>query len=612
MDVDAFKAKAKDKLEEILNVKREKLKEICAKNPKSRPACRDEQILVNRVTKKFWRRFNWPLRMIPLKSRWIINKVKKNCTPDSQEIGCKSPEVLQKKIMLKMQERWLQNVQMHCNRHKFWQGHKEKHFWWKNFANFGDKNSEKIFTPGEQYNSYQMHIMKKNFREKVDTVLEKKRDWCRNNMEEARKWKGWCNKIMGKHGKKMIKARVMHYIIKQHRFKNPMQHIRHWASMPMHFKEKIKKIMMFSKRNNIDVDKMIDKIFDVKELAWKENNKFGKDAYNKFNKSLKYAEQWANTLESYQSYMKERNTWSESNIAKCLHARIENIKKYNENKLNNSQEVKEACDNLASNLPFSNGGCIDKLDEHYYKIQSFINNVSLQDPVNLGSEATDLLKKTMNIFETECLAPMKSLSNTSTECVNYLKKSLIDANIAVNKDQNTSESSGVVEMFLPLKMDYLRKFMFKILSDDFWINAPSDCNLYNNEEVTEEEKNWDSDVDSEENDNENEDDNDNLDPDSWNGEIGTDEKLAWLKPYDTEDIAPTKKVLNEENNEFQSLPEKEGNPTESLKESDIIVDTLYKDQDESKSSTKNNENEEDLFRHLSNIWKLIGKVGLTF
>merc|ERR1712076_176032 len=92
MDVAGFKEKAKSSLEEILATKREKLKEICSRNPNARPACKDEQILVNRVTKKFWWRFVWALKMIPRKSRWILKMARSHCSYNPEKLACTDPD----------------------------------------------------------------------------------------------------------------------------------------------------------------------------------------------------------------------------------------------------------------------------------------------------------------------------------------------------------------------------------------------------------------------------------------------------------------------------------------------------------------------------------------
>jgi len=196
------------------------------------------------------------------------------------------------------------------------------------------------------------------------------------------------------------------------------------------------------------------------------------------------------------------------------------MKKYFDEKDTNLNLVQEICEKVPKNLPFSNGGCIDKLNEHYRSLQEFLININLENPYQLGFEATKLLNKTLNIFNNECMAPIKSLTENSGQCLTYLQKSLVDANIGFNNDLLDGSQSNMMNVFLPLKLDYLKKFMFKILSDDFWMNAPTDCGLYKLDKATEEEKNFDSDVDTDDND-DNEAINDNLESFSWNGEIGT-------------------------------------------------------------------------------------------
>jgi len=141
----------------------------------------------------------------------------------------------------------------------------------------------------------------------------------------------------------------------------------------------------------------------------------------------------------------------------------------------------------------------------------------------LGLEANNLFNKTLNIFKNECIAPIQTLTENRGQCLNYLQKSLIDANLSLNNELIDGSQSSMVDIFLPLKLENLKKFMFKILSDEFWVNAPTDCGLYKLDKVTEEEKNFDSDVDTDNND-DNEVVDDHLESFSWNGEIGTHDK----------------------------------------------------------------------------------------
>jgi len=209
-----------------------------------------------------------------------------------------------------------------------------------------------------------------------------------------------------------------------------------------------------------------------------------------FKRLMQKARAKANLLRGFVVYQKQRGVWERSNAGKCLTMRkkdfVLNLSPMwgvvNEERQKKHEEFKKdmaaACEGVNKALPFSNGGCMEQLTDHYAQ---FINSFK-EFLHNKSEENIKKLKeghfKALHILKTQCIGGLMSIEKKSPACKKYIVNEF-----GFNNNQQMEDQQEVVEkpwkaaIKIVHKVNKFKKIVQKLTDEDFWLNAPEDCGV---------------------------------------------------------------------------------------------------------------------------------------
>jgi len=226
-------------------------------------------------------------------------------------------------------------------------------------------------------------------------------------------------------------------------------------------------------------DQINEKLQNFKEKAM---NEIEKDEILSIKKKMKDALKLENMADDLKVYEKQKSDWENSNAGKCLKLRAKSfllnlgslagkeVSKQDEG--NFKKEVDYSCQKVPVHLPFSNGGCLDKLELNYKgQTMGFSNFLKNKSGDNARLMINGLNNAQLIILE-NCIKPL--IENSFIQCKEYIEKKLYLGELLKVADLDNSTQ---LALNIAMQWNNFGNAMKTLVDENFWLNAPRECGI---------------------------------------------------------------------------------------------------------------------------------------
>jgi len=269
---------------------------------------------------------------------------------------------------------------------------------------------------------------------------------------------------------------------------NPKENIMRWhnrsQSTPKDFKWAQENILKIPELDS-EWQKYKTQYTQLQDIPLQSMDSATKAGFKQIKKLFKTSLKKQNLLSGFKLYKQQETLWSDDKNGKCIKLRekdwLENLKSATglstEDRKAARQKfktlVQEACKDVEYDMPFANGGCMDKLADNYADLMGdFKQFLSNRDDPIVQKMATGILDgyETM----TKCLEG--EFEKKAPTCKEYIEKelNLKDTDVRKLLDQSDPLQKAVK---IGVVWNRLGKVMHKVNDQDFWLNAPEDCKV---------------------------------------------------------------------------------------------------------------------------------------